>query len=297
MPALGAPAVFALPPDGNTPIKVARTWLTDIQRADDGTETRSATRDQPVRRMSFTTVFGNAMDAGQFRALWYAATQPLRFFVPLWREQSIPTAIAGTTITVDTTLRRFVTGTNAAILWMLDGDEIVYEVVDVESVDDGSLTTADPVATEFVIGATFCYPLMIGWLDPPTADLRGYTADVMPVVFHEELPAIAGIDPDVLGAIASPVVASVSVYVVAGGISLNPYRRFDGVILVKAKDADNIAITDDVTWALDVVDANAILTPSIDQQSARFTIWPDAPLTIHASATVGGVTASVQVSI
>ncbi len=292
IPAIGDAAVFPFPPDGNTPIRMTRSWLTDILSAEDDTEVRIATRDQPVRRMAFTAAFTDAREAGAFRALWYAAAQPLRFLVPLWREQAEPTGIAGAVIMCDTTLRRFVEG-ERAILWMWTGTEIVWEVVDIVTVTDTDITVADPVTTDFIIGATYCYPLMAAWLEPPTLDLRGYTADVCPLVFHEELPAIAGIDSAITG-VVTPDVDTVTIYSVEG---VQPYARRESTLLVKARDADGVALVDpDAAWSIDVVDANLILVPSIDRQMARLKVLPGAPSPAFVTATVGGVDAVVQVT-
>lgn len=286
MPALGDAAVFPFPPDGGTPVRVARTWLTDVNVADDGSETRIATRDYPARRMAYTAVFADARDAGDFRALWYAAAQPLRFLVPLWREQSQPTAIAGSTITCDTSDRRFVAG-ERAILWQEYGDEILWEVVEIEAVDDESVTTVDPVEETFTIGAVYCFPLMAAWLEPPTIELRGYI-EILPLVFHEELPKIAGIDPDVEGEV-TPEVESVVVHLVHGN---NPYPPTFAVYVVRATDVDGMPITDpDALWALSPPDALVTLTPSIDRQSARIDVAADhAPAIPAVQCTVGGVT-------
>lgn len=292
MPALGDAAVFPFPPDGNTRTRVARILLTDIQTADDGTETRIVTRDAPTRRMSFTAVFGNATEAGAFRALWYAAPQALRFLVPLWREQAEPSEIAGNVVTCDTTNRRFVVGARAAILWQEQAGEIVYEVVDVDAVDDDALTLADDVETDFAIGQVFCYPLMGAWLEPPTITERSYV-DVVPLVFHEELPGIAGIDPAVEG-LQTPTVASVSIWNVHGN---NPYNPSQRIYVLRAVDADGMPIVDPTaTWTLSASDPGRVITPSLDGQSARLDVaseWLTGAFSIEA--TVGGVTASLAV--
>jgi hypothetical protein len=267
MTALAPATVFPLPPDGATPIKVARTWLTDIQRADDGTETRVAVRDAPVRRMEFTAVFGNATEAGKFRSLWYTAAQPLRFLVPLWRELSTPSAIAGAVITTDTTNRRFVTGTNAAILWQIIDDEIVWEVVDVQSFDDDSITCTTAPTTPFTIGAVYVLPLMAAWLEPPTVDERGY-AEVVPLVFVEELPKIAGIDDTVDGEV-TPVVSTIQLYLVGGGLSGGHTPEFT-VLRAVTLDGDGQRVTDpSLAWALDISDPALRLRVAAGRQTAR----------------------------
>jgi hypothetical protein len=290
MPTLGAPTVFPIPPDGGTAIKFARTWLTDVLAANDGTEVRLATRDAPIRRMEFSAVFGNAREAGQFRSLWYAATQPLRFLVPLWREASVPSALAGAVVTTDTTNRRFVTGANAAILWQ---DEQTWEVLQVDAFNATSVTAHVPVTGTYVIGAVLVIPLMAAWLEPPSIDERGY-AESVPLVFHEELPKIAGIDSTVVG-LVTPAVSTLSIYPVGGGI--NPYPNREMIFVAKAKDADGVPIVDpSATWALDVSDPNLILVPGVDRQSALVRVLSGAPGGKHVTVTVGTTTASYQVT-
>lgn len=291
MPTLAPATVFPLPPDGATPIKVARTWLTDIQRADDGTETRVAVRDEPVRRMEFTAVFGNATEAGKFRSLWYTAQQPLRFLVPLWRELSTPTAIAGAVITTDTTDRRFLTGTNAAILWQDDGESITWEVVDVDSFDDGSIMCSSAPTTPFTIGAVFCLPLMPAWLEPPTVDERGYF-EVVPLVFVEELPDIAGIDDTIDGEV-TPVVSTIHLYLVGGGLSSGNTPEF-AVRRAVTLDEDGQRVTDpSLVWALSVSDPALRLRVAPDKQSAR--VERDGALGGTLTVTSGSASASVAV--
>ena len=294
MPVLADAAVFPLPPDGNTPIKVARSWLTDVQRADDGTETRVAVRDGPVRRMEFTAVFADSIDAGAFRALWYAAAQPLRFIVPLWRELSTPSAIAGAVITTDTTNRRFFTGAKAAILWQLIDYELTYEVVDVDSFDDASITCVDAPTTEFTIGAVYCLPLMPAWLEPPTIEERGYV-EVVPLVFVEELPEIGGIDVTVDGEV-TPVVSSMTLYLVGGNLS-GGHTPIAGTILrAVTRDEDEQRVTDPaLTWALDISDPALRLRVAPDRQSGR--IDYDGGLSSGHTLTVTSGATSVSVPV
>src|SRR5690348_15907429 len=121
MPTLNAPTLFPIPPDG-TPVTLTRSFVTDIMHGRDGTEIRQAERDVWLRKLEYSAAFVNAAEAGLFRSLWYTAPEPLRFRVPLWREGSTPTSIAGAVVTTDTTNREFVTGANAAILWQDNGD-------------------------------------------------------------------------------------------------------------------------------------------------------------------------------
>jgi hypothetical protein len=286
MDALAAPAVFILPPGGPDPIRVARTWATDIQIADDGSETRIATRDLPTRRQSFSAVFENARDAGVFRSMWYAALQPLRFQVPLWRERADPTAIAGDTVTCDTTDRRFVEG-QEAILWQFVDDEIAWETFTIQTVTSSTVVATAPFSGAYQIGAVICLPAMNAWLDPPTINEQSYS-EVVPLVFREELPVIAGIDPSVTGAF-TPVIDSISLFNVW---ALNGQPGHDNTIIVDARDADNMPIIDvNATWSLSSSDPTLELHIAIGKQAAR--VRNNGALSPTLTVTVLGVSAHI----
>jgi hypothetical protein len=150
------------------------------------------------------------------------ATERLRYTVPVWPMASPPTAYSSSTdITTDTVGRGFVIG-QTALLWT---SETNFEVVTVDALSDTHITTHVPVVGTFPVGLAIVVPLMNAWLDPPTIDQRMQRAEAVPLVFREELPAVAGIDPSV-GAAVTPTPASISVVQIKSG---SPWagRQFD----------------------------------------------------------------------
>lgn len=246
---LADPTPFPIRSDGDEPERLARAWATDVMQFESGAEIRAALRSVPVRRYEFTAKFASAEDMLRFRALWLAAVQPLRFDVGIWQREADVTAFTSSTrIAGDfthATTRGFVAGAKRA---MLHQSETQYELVDVESVSDTEVVLSNPIVGTYTIGAVSLAPVMTTWLDPPTVEQRGVTAEQVALVFREELPGVSGTDASIGGA-ATPVPASIDVRTADYG-SPWPGRKFITISAI-VKDAAGMPIPNaPVTWEL-----------------------------------------------
>jgi len=202
MTTLGAPTLFPIPPDGAFPITLSRAWLTDVQRTRSGKEVRLALRERAARRLEYKATLAESVEIAQFLALWLAAAELLRFYVPIWPEDTDTTAFPDDhTIVCDTTDREFIAGEKAIIWW----NETTYEVVTIDSVAADHLTTVDAVEGDwstYLPAPLLVAPVMEAWLSPPTREQRTPMVEHVSLVFDEELPGVAGVDPTVGGPVA-----------------------------------------------------------------------------------------------
>jgi len=196
--------LFTIPPDAGFPIRTRRSWRTDVLTPRKGKENRAALANAPLRRIEYTARRLDDVQLAEFRALWLAAAERLRFLVPLWPDSAEPSAIPDThTITVDTTNRDFEAGGYALLTLLSPRDdvaELVCELVTIDTLDDGSITTADDFDAAWLtypIGAVRVIPIMRAWMDPPTQDQLTSVAQDIPLAFTEEFTGVAGLDPDV----------------------------------------------------------------------------------------------------
>lgn len=202
MTIFNAPTIFPIAPEGAAAIVRTRAWSTEIQPTPSGKETRLANRSDAVTRIEFTITNAVARDLWEYLALWYNATERLRFLVPLWGEDTIAEAFPSTTrIDADTTDREFRAG-GKALLWV---DRTRWEIVDLDTIASDHVTLATPMTTTAFwtaflapgIGAVSLVPLSTAWLIPPTRNQINPEAEQVALRFDEELGGIAGIDDGV----------------------------------------------------------------------------------------------------
>lgn len=253
---LGSATVFPISPDGGTRPVLARTFLTNVQQTDAGNEVRAALRSVGVRRLEFTAVFQDAKELGQFRTRWISATERLRFTVPVWPRQVMVTAFpTSTTASGDFAHHDLVVGEATAILHLADD---TWELVDIEDVTDDTVTFGAAPSGTYVAGATLLVPVMNAWLDPPTADQKNEVAEQVPLVFREELPGIAGIDPT-KGAAETPVAATIESSTVGNGSTWGP-KKFGSVRVTVRDDAGMIIPRAPLAWTVTPPAGTPIIT-------------------------------------
>jgi hypothetical protein len=289
--ALAAATLFAIPADGGTSPLITRSYLTDVIRARAGTEKRASLRATYVRSIAYTALFGNQNEASDFRNLWLAAGERLRFLVPLWPEYAVPTSFPTTsTIAGDFTNRDFVQGAQV-LVWL---DRTHYEAATLTTLASSLLTLSAPLVGTYPALATRIVPLMPAWLEPPTLTMLETASETVPVVFREEVQGAAGVDASV-GVRANATCTSVIVEPIYGDTGWAG-RRFFGW-RVHAYDAAGAELPDPVvTWT-------CVATGDVSIPPARFTVSGEgrfaglqyvggADSTFSLSATVGSITAS-----
>lgn len=290
--------LFPIAPDGGEPIRLARAWATAIGSGAARKEVRAAIRSVPVRRLEYTAKFVSAAECGEFRALWYGTlgtTERLRYTVPVWPMASTPSAFSSSTeIATDTVGRGFAIG-GRALLWNSETDS---EVVDIDDVGDSSITTVDPIEGAFVPGYTLVVPLMNAWLDPPTIDQRLQRAEQVPLVFREELPVVAGIDPDV-GQATTPIAASIGLFQIKGS---SPYagQRFSDWEALVLDDAGQRIPNAPITWTVTslgfvTLDPPTRITFPHNRQQVHLEFISGAGPDFNILAETGSVSASINV--
>lgn len=282
---LAAAEVFPIAPDGGTVPVLARTFLTNVQPADAGNEVRASLRTVAQRRLEFTVVIANAAELGQFRARWVAAPEKLRFTVPVWPRQAIVTAFpTSTTASGGFAHRDLVVGEHTAILWR---SESVWELVDLEEVTDTGVTFASPPSGSYVAGAALLVPVMNAWLDPPTAEQLNADAERVALVFREELPGVAGIDPTAGGA-ETPVAASVVAERIFVSSPWGPNKS--GAIRAIVKDAAGMTIPRaPITWD--------VTPPLLHDEPTPYTITFPGNGSVLAAEWIGNAFTGISVTV
>jgi hypothetical protein len=161
------PTLFPFRHDWGQPFKVTREWLTDVITANDGSETRVQLRANPNIAITMRVLFLTEMGAGRLLAQWRGATQPLRYYAPLWCDATDLTAnVTGGdgTIICDTTDRPFFVNGGKAMLFR---DEEHAEVVTIDTVSSSSFTLTGTAANSYTAFATRVVPVRPMWLNMP----------------------------------------------------------------------------------------------------------------------------------
>jgi hypothetical protein len=293
--ALGDATVFAIPPDGGTDPTITRSYKSDVLRARNGTEKRAALRGAPVRTLAYTALFLNQDEAADFRLAWLAATERLRFLVPLWPEYAVPTAFPTTsTIAGDFTNRDF--SFSQVLVYQ---DRTHWEPATIETNGGSLLTLTAPLVGTYTPLAARVLPLMPAWLSLPTMTLLETQAESVAVSFVEEVEGAAAIDPDA-GLAAAATCVSVTLEQIYFNGTGAPGPNFFGYT-VHAYDAAGMEIPNPTaTWTCtatgDVSLDDAEFSVTDDGRVASLQFSGDADASFHLTATVGSVTATVDVS-
>lgn len=272
---IGDPALFPIRHDWARPFKVRREWATDVQPATDGSELRVQLRASASVTMEMHGVFLSEMGAGKLLAAWRGASQPLRFYAPLWcdvAELGADLAAGAASITADLTDRPFFADGGYAMLYReITPGLVTAEVVTINTLSGTTgFSVAGTVANDYLAAGTRVVPCRVMWLDMPTT-----LTWVSPLIAQADLSftdnrpsagyGIAGTD-------TTGTVDSIAIYAQAvnrtgeGQTGLVPYEFFADAIV---KDALGLPLDEQsVTWT-STDPALITITPSIDSRLAR----------------------------
>ena len=162
------------PANWQTPIKEKLSWLTDVLRAEDGSEQRYALRSSPRWGVSFAFEMG-----GQLRRIFENKLFDLggqAWAVPVWQDGTrLAAAVSAgaSSVPVDTATRNYEVD-GVAILMTDDG--LSFEAFEIEAVAADALTLVRPLLQSWPAG-TWIYPARISrFVSPPklTSHHAGY---------------------------------------------------------------------------------------------------------------------------
>jgi hypothetical protein len=154
---------WAIRPDWSNGVKEKLSFLTDLLMAETGTEQRRKLRSTPRRTFAFDFLV-NGSERRYMESALYAWTSMV-WALPIWPDgQRLGTGAAivtgATEILVDTTHRDY----SAGGLGILVQDGSHYEVVQVDTVTDSTLTLVHPVSGNWPAGSRI-YPARTARLD------------------------------------------------------------------------------------------------------------------------------------
>jgi len=156
-------------PEGK--LRETLAWLTQVLRANDGSEQRITLRRIPRRRFDFEIGLGTAALGAQYERLMDSQAHR-HFGVPVWQELRTltgQTLTAGdTTLAVDTSYASYRAG-GLAVVWQ---SETVCEIVDVASVAAGSIALDGGGLANSYSGTVIVMPAEIGYLSGPAQNRR-----------------------------------------------------------------------------------------------------------------------------
>ena len=281
---IGDPTLFPFRHDWGEPFKVTREWLTDVETANDGSEVRVQLRANPNVSLQMRALFPTAYGAGRLLAQWRGASQPLRYYVPLWCDATdLDTALAGgeSSIACDTTDRPFFAAGGFAMLYSeTPQGAVTSELVTIDTLTSttGFMITGT-VANAYDAGAATrvvpCHimwltlPVTVTWLSPQIAsvDLR----------FTDERDQ-AGYTLAAGDTTATP--ASLHIYTPTSEGS-SGYVDYEVFVEAVVSDVLGIPIPSaEVTWSTGT--AGVTITPSMNSRFAR----------VYVSAASGNITAT-----
>lgn len=162
--------VVAFPFSPQTPVMETLEWATDVHESYDGHEKRVQGRELPRQTFEMTYLSGSRQEVANIRNS-IVGNIGLIFGVPVFQEARplLANAIVGaTTITVTTTNADFRGGVGElAILWRSYLD---YEVVEVATVNAGSLILARPTILAHTAGLTTVVPIRLCFMEDAPSD-------------------------------------------------------------------------------------------------------------------------------
>jgi len=145
---------WMIPPDWSNGITETLTWLTDVERAIDGTVQRQPCREAPRRQWEFSVIAEGSDRRVLELALFDASARV--WAVPVWPDVTFLTADLGAgsdTIALATDGLDFVLG-GLAMLW---ASATRFELIEVAAVASNAITLAHPTANTWVAGSRL-YP-------------------------------------------------------------------------------------------------------------------------------------------
>jgi len=149
--------VWPFPPNWTQPVRETLDWLTDVIGAYRGNEQRIEVRSKPRQSFEYTSTVKNNESAIADNLLW--GNQNLPWGLPLWLGRTTlgaSVSIGATSLTVNTVNKGFYEGGYAIIL----KDSLNYEVVEIDTLTDTTITPVDPTTGAWASG-TRVYPLVI----------------------------------------------------------------------------------------------------------------------------------------
>jgi hypothetical protein len=300
---VAAPTLFPFRHDWAQPFKVSREWKTDVETADDGSETRVQLRTNPNIGLTMHIASLTEMIPGRLLAQWRGASQPLRYYAPLWcdtTDLTDPVSAGDAIITLDTTTRPFFglspSGVGYAMLWR---SEELAEVVSYSELDDTLLVLDAGTVNDYAVAGTRVVPCRPMWLTMPVTVTwlsgRIASADVSFVDQREQ----AGLGLDGSDTTAAPY--SLQIYKKDWGTYGQGAAGFVPFVLdVEAMPFDRLGVPlpgAPVTWSYtdnEPPNNNITITPSSNSRLARvFVNTASGSITAHAA---GGVTSTMGVN-
>lgn len=300
---IASPTLFAFRHDWGAPFKVTRELRTDVQQANDGSEIRVQLRATPTVSMTMRALFLTEYGAGRLLAQWRGATQPLRYYAPLWCDATdLDTDLAGgeSSIACDTTDRPFFVDSGFAMLYSENRNGVVTsELVTIDTLASTTgFSITGTVTNAYTAGpSTRVVPCRIMWLQLPVdvtwLSNRLAQADL---TFVEEVDQAAYALSDTS---AAQVAASVVIYYDnESRYGLNSVGM--GIKFLEAMpfDADGLPLPNQpVTWSVTDLEGNTppqiTIVPSMNSRFAYLTTTtPSSTVT----ATCGSVSTTTGAS-
>jgi hypothetical protein len=296
-----APTMFPFRHDWDQPFKVTREWKTDIQTANDGSELRVQLRANPNIAMAMRVASLTEMIPGRLLAQWRGASQPLRYYAPLWcdvTDLTDPVTAGDAIITLDTTTRPFFdlspSGIGYAMLWR---SEEFAEVVSYHELDDTLIVLDAGTVNGYAVAGTRVIPCRPMWLTLPVnvTWLNGRIAQV-DLSFVEQKEQ-AGLGLDGTDTTATP--ASVQIYKKDWGTYGQGSAGFVPYVLdVEAMPFDALGVplpSAAIAWTSHVTSGTAVtVTPSSNSRFAR--VFVNAAGGNITATAAGGISSTMSVN-
>jgi hypothetical protein len=157
----GVPSAFIV--DWSLSVRVTNQFSTDVKYASSMVSSREGLRGKPKRIVTATVTGLEQEEIKLIRAAMFRQAQA-RSLCPLYSDQTFLTAnvtIGATTLSCDTTFRRFYTGARVLVISPVSfsGKATVYEVLTIQSVARGGVTTTTGAVHAYASGSRV-YPLL-----------------------------------------------------------------------------------------------------------------------------------------
>lgn len=152
------------------PIRESLEFKTDILRNNDGTEQRIKVRNSPRQKIKFTVRTDDDITRDRINSVlfdWQARV----FGLPIWWEQRPlggDVTIGGTTIVVDTADADY-RDNSLVMVWQ---DNLIFEVLEIDSFTANDITTKTPFAKGFTAGFAQVLPVRTALTKPQLSNSR-----------------------------------------------------------------------------------------------------------------------------
>lgn len=166
--------IWPFGPSWDTPVTESLSWLTNVLRSFNGQEQRRGLRTKPRRTISYMFKVARDDSPRMENLLW--GWQNRIYAVPLWTDRSRLTqsqSMGDLILNAPTNTYSFVAGGLAALRAGANN----IEVVEIESVQNGSITIKRPLAADWAVGSHL-YPVLLGHL-PTRVPLMRFTSQAV----------------------------------------------------------------------------------------------------------------------